>query len=132
MLTFRMNPSTLGYYLALFIPAHTNAPVSRPHLSRPNKTAVLLGRTGPNATLTASIRGSTTSGFFQQQETGADWAEMDTEFRRNLPDMWYGKRLAYRGGIMKGCPRLRMLDGLEVGEAERKKATELLDRAKRI
>lgn len=33
---------------------------------------------------------------------------------------------------MKGCPRLRMLDGLEVGEGERKKASELLDRTKRI
>jgi hypothetical protein len=126
-----MNPSTLGYYISLFIPAHTAPAASRPSLIRPNKTAVLLGRTGPNATLlSASARGSITS-FFQQQETGADWSEMDTEFRRNLPDMWYGKRLAYRGGIMGVCPRLKMLDGLEVGEGERRKAMELLDMAKR-
>lgn len=120
-----MNPKTLGYYLSLFIPPHTTPAPSRPSLVRPNKTAVLLGRAfGPNATLTSSTRT-----FFTQQEIGADWAEMDKAFRKNLPDSWYTRRLVYRGKVMRDVKGLRVLDGLEVGDGERKKAGELLLRA---
>lgn len=136
-----MNPGTLGFYLSLFSPPpalSTSTAYSRPHLSRPNKTAVLLGRAGAgvgNATLSASTRTNPWTSFAggggDSGAQGEDWADMDRVFRRNLPDMWYSRRLAYRGRIMRQCPRLRSLDGLEVGEGERRKAGELIDRLER-
>lgn len=50
------------------------------------------------------------------------WGEMDAKFRRDLPDEVYVGRLAYRGLVMRACPRLRVLDGVEVSEKERAKA----------
>ncbi|THV03804.1 hypothetical protein K435DRAFT_826966 [Dendrothele bispora CBS 962.96] len=54
------------------------------------------------------------------------WQELDSKFRRDLPDEAYVGRLAYRGLVMKACPRIRMLDGVEVTEKERVKAERLL------
>lgn len=68
--------------------------------------------------------------IFHQPEN-EDWEAMDREYRRNLPDTWYGKRLCYRGMMMRGLERLRWLDGVDVGDGERKKAGELLSRAGR-
>ena len=121
-----MNPSTLGYYLPLFIPppnpveSHTNKLKAQSH---PNKTGVLLGR--PNGTMSASRMSQS---FFHQPES-ENWQEMGREFRRNLPDTWYGRRLLYRGVTMRALEGLRVLDGVEVGEGERKKAEGLLSRA---
>ncbi|KAJ7600466.1 hypothetical protein C8J56DRAFT_910325 [Mycena floridula] len=61
---------------------------------------------------------------FGDKEAG--WLELDSKFRRDLPDDVYVGRLAYRGLVMKACPRLRMLDGIEVAEKERIKAQKLL------
>lgn len=122
-----MNPGTLGFYLPLFIPLQASTSHTRPALVRPNKTAILLGR--PNTTLSASTRTSTS--IFVQQESGSDWTEMDREFRKNLPDAWYAKRMIYRGGVMAVCGRLRVFDGLDVGEAERRKAAGLIAAARR-
>ena len=55
-----------------------------------------------------------------------EWVELDNKFRRDLPDELYIGRLAYRGLVMRGCPRLRVLDGIEIGEKERSKAERLL------
>lgn len=57
---------------------------------------------------------------------GGEWQELDVKFRRDLPDDGYIGRLAYRGLIMGGCSRLRMLDGVGVTEKERIKADKLL------
>ena len=63
----------------------------------------------------------------EEKKKGSNgWLELDSKFRRDLPDDVYIGRLAYRGLVMKGCPRLRMLDGIEVGEKERVKANKLL------
>lgn len=51
---------------------------------------------------------------------------MDAKFRRDLPDEAYVGRLAYRGLVMRACPRIRVLDGVDVTEKERAKATHLL------
>ena len=56
----------------------------------------------------------------------ATWQELDAKFRRDLPDEAYVGRLGYRGLVMRACPALRMLDGVEVGVKEREKAERLL------
>lgn len=60
-------------------------------------------------------------------ERAVSWEEMDSKFRRELPDESYIGRLAYRGQIMRTCSRIRMVDGVEVTEKERAKAHHLLD-----
>ena len=54
------------------------------------------------------------------------WRELDAKFRRDLPDDAYVGRLAYRGLVMRACPHIRMLDGVEVERKERDKAERLL------
>lgn len=54
------------------------------------------------------------------------WRELDAKFRRDLPDEAYIGRLAYRGLVMRACPRIVMLDGVEVERKERDKAERLL------
>ena len=54
------------------------------------------------------------------------WRELDAKFRRDLPDEAYIGRLAYRGLVMRACPRIAMLDGVEVERKERDKAERLL------
>lgn len=58
---------------------------------------------------------------------GWNWKELDAKFRRDLPDEAYVGRLAYRGLVMRSCPGIRMLDGVEVSEKERIKAERLLE-----
>ncbi|KAI0088556.1 hypothetical protein BDY19DRAFT_170962 [Irpex rosettiformis] len=55
------------------------------------------------------------------------WKDLDAKFRRDLPDDVYVGRLVYRGLVMRACPRIRMLDGIEVSEKERDKAERLLE-----
>ena len=54
------------------------------------------------------------------------WRELDAKFRRDLPDEAYVGRLAYRGLVMRSCPRIAMLDGIQVERKERDKAERLL------
>lgn len=58
---------------------------------------------------------------------GVTWKDLDAKFRRDLPDDVYVGRLVYRGLVMRACPRIRMLDGIEVSEKERDKAERLLE-----
>ncbi|KAG2144182.1 uncharacterized protein EDB93DRAFT_1154211 [Suillus bovinus] len=62
----------------------------------------------------------------EKGSTEYGWQELDSKFRRDLPDDAYVGRLAYRGLIMRACPRIGMLDGVEVSEKERTKADQLL------
>lgn len=105
MLDVRMNPCTLGWYLPLLV------------------------RDVPGA-LQPSESGEHGPGLRQQGGRGGDrgygWQELDVKFRRDLPDEVYVGRLAYRGLVMRACPRMRMLDGVEVTEKERTKANHLL------
>ncbi|KAF7981491.1 hypothetical protein HWV62_33549 [Athelia sp. TMB] len=98
MLDFRMNPCTLGWYLPLLV------------------------RDVPGA-LQPSDKPSSNGGG------GKDlgWKDLDAKFRRDLPDAPYIGRLAYRGLVMRACPRIRMLDGVDVTEKERVKASHLLE-----
>ena len=54
------------------------------------------------------------------------WRELDAKFRRDLPDDAYVGRLAYRGLVMRACPKIVMLDGIQVERKERDKAERLL------
>jgi hypothetical protein len=63
----------------------------------------------------------------EKKKGGMDeWQEMDAKFRRDLPDEGYLGRLAYRGLIMRACPRMKRLDGIEITEKERTKALHVL------
>ena len=55
------------------------------------------------------------------------WTELDAAFRQSLPDVWYVRRLAHRGLVMKACPRVKTLDGVEISAGERRKAAELME-----
>ncbi|CAE6460933.1 unnamed protein product [Rhizoctonia solani] len=69
-------------------------------------------------------------GALQPSETngknGAPWSDLDVKFRRDLPDELYIGRLAYRGLVMRVCPQVRIMDGIEITQPERAKAQKLL------
>ncbi|KAJ7164715.1 hypothetical protein C8R43DRAFT_1232838 [Mycena crocata] len=58
--------------------------------------------------------------------SGGAWAELDSRFRRGLPDAVYVGRLAYRGLVMRACGGVRVLDGVAVTEKERAKTQGVL------
>ncbi|KAG7088634.1 hypothetical protein E1B28_012606 [Marasmius oreades] len=96
MLDLRMNPCTLGWYLPLLVKDVPGA------LQPSEGTGGKKGNSGPA------------------------WQDLDSKFRRDLPNDSYIGRLAYRGLVMEACPKIRMLDGIEVTEKERDKAHKLL------
>jgi len=98
MLDFRMNPCTLGWYLPLLVK-------DVPGALQPSE---------------GNARGR------GERVAGHTWQELDSKFRRDLPNESYIGRLAYRGLIMRACPGIRMLDGVEISEKERVKAHDLL------
>lgn len=105
MLDFRMNPCTLGWYLPLLV------------------------KDLPGALQPSERNGSSEGDVYPRGEKGSTeygWQELDSKFRRDLPDDAYVGRLAYRGLVMRACPRIGMLDGVEVSEKERTKADQLL------
>ncbi|CAE7229762.1 unnamed protein product [Rhizoctonia solani] len=59
-------------------------------------------------------------------KTSAPWSDLDVKFRRDLPDELYIGRLAYRGLVMRVCPQVRTVDGIEITQPERAKAQKLL------
>ncbi|KAI0029478.1 hypothetical protein K488DRAFT_80141 [Vararia minispora EC-137] len=102
IIDFRMNPCTLGWYLPLLV------------------------HDVPGALQPSDDGGG---GDARGEDGGAGptrWQELDAKFRRDLPDGTYAARLAYRGLIMRACPRVRVLDGVPVSAKERDKAERLL------
>ncbi|KAI9064682.1 L domain-like protein [Trametes sanguinea] len=106
MIDFRrvMNPCTLGWYLPLLVK-------DIPGALQPSDAA-------------ESNHGVDRPRERTRQELV--WRELDAKFRRDLPDDAYVGRLAYRGLVMRACPNIRMLDGVEVERKERDKAEKLL------
>ncbi|KAI6041446.1 hypothetical protein EDC04DRAFT_2565693 [Pisolithus marmoratus] len=109
MLDVRMNPCTLGWYLPLLVR-------DVPGALQPSE----------NGVHGQGQSGSRQQGVSRRGDRGYGWQELDAKFRRDLPDDVYVGRLAYRGLVMRACPRMRMLDGVEVAEKERTKANHLL------
>ncbi|KAL7419517.1 Protein nud1 [Cryptotrichosporon argae] len=101
----RMNPATLSFYLPLVLPPRSSQGPSTTdaHVDPADRTA-----TGPDI------------------DPNANWRRLDDAFRAQLPDEWYSRRLAYRGGVMERCARVRVLDGVQVSDGERDKAHRLL------
>jgi len=60
------------------------------------------------------------------QTGAATWKDLDAKFRRDLPDDAYVGRLVYRGLVMRACPAIRILDGVETSHKEREKAERIL------
>jgi Leucine-rich repeat (LRR) protein len=96
----RMNPVTLSFYL----------PIMMPNADKPPKAS---GDGGGSGAVPAD----------------GNWPSLDAQFRRQLPDEWYSKRLLYRGLVMASCPDLRTLDGIKISDGERRKAAMLLEYA---
>lgn len=99
-----MNPCTLGWYLPLLVK-------DVPGALQPSEGS---GDKGEDHEPSGRKR------------TDFAWKELDSKFRRDLPDEAYLGRLAYRGLVMRACPKIRMLDGVDVSEKERVKALHLL------
>ncbi|OBZ71437.1 hypothetical protein A0H81_08607 [Grifola frondosa] len=131
MLDFRMNPCTLGWYLPLLVkdvpgalqpsdgerPFGASGPQGRAEAPRADPGSAI----GPPPSREEATPGAGTRGGEQ-----ATWRELDAKFRRDLPNEAYVGRLAYRGLVMRACPAVRMLDGVEVERKEREKAEMLL------
>ncbi|KAG6331606.1 hypothetical protein ID866_7482 [Astraeus odoratus] len=109
MVDVRMNPCTLGWYLPLLVR-------DVPGALQPSE----------NREEYKEAQGPEQQGEGRREDRGYGWQELDAKFRRDLPDDVYVGRLAYRGLVMRACPRVRMLDGVEVTEKERTKANHLL------
>ncbi|KAK8865912.1 hypothetical protein IAR55_001060 [Kwoniella newhampshirensis] len=113
---FRMNPSTLSYYFPLLLPISTQSALD------PSKSQ----NQDPDRTITPSSTGTNVVNAGAAPVLASTWTNYDSRFRKKLPDEWYSKRLVYRGLIMRLCPNLEKLDGVEVHDGERRKAGELL------
>lgn len=100
-----MNPCTLGWYLPLLMKDMPGSK-SQQQQQQQQRLGDATGRAPP--------------------APGPSWKELDAKFRRDLPDEAYVGRLAYRGLVMRACPALHILDGVEVSEKERDKAEKLL------
>lgn len=118
-----MNPSTLSFYLPLF--SHHPAVTANTEDTLPRDKSYIQ----PSTRLQNSVNKRIRDHQATSTTTEAEWHELDGQFRRTLPDEWYGRRLLYRGLVMRACPEVERLDGLDIKGGERKKAEELLLRA---
>ncbi|KAF8489402.1 hypothetical protein JB92DRAFT_3013454 [Gautieria morchelliformis] len=112
MLDLRMNPCTLGWYLPVLVQ-------DVPGALQPSEAA----RSGRDV---KGEPGGAAHGGPAPRYRGDAWQELDVKFRRDLPDEAYVGRLAYRGLVMRACPKVRLLDGVLVEGREREKAERLL------
>lgn len=108
----RMNPCTLSWYM--------------PILDRGSGFSVnpLTMGNGEKGDLP---QGRVKSQMQAVEEEDKEAQAMDTKFRRGLPDDLYVGRLVYRGLLAAACgPKLSMVDGVKLTQAERDKAAALL------
>lgn len=150
----RMNPCTLGWYLPLLVKDVPGALQPSDGDQRkghggsnlpPNKANArdkdgVGGRDANNSPLKPSANplnsssrpecsnddGERDSPCNSTGSGGVTWKDLDSKFRRDLPDDAYAGRLVYRGLVMRACPAIQMLDGVEVSEKEKEKAERLL------
>jgi hypothetical protein len=120
----RMNPSTLSFYLPLFAQSHDTATTTLADSLPRDKSYIQ-----PTTRLNASTNRRAHEREVENQGSTPEWAELDAQFRRSLPDEWYGRRLLYRGLVMRACGEVVKLDGVEIGDGERRKAEDLMRRA---
>lgn len=136
-----MNPCTLGWYLPLLVQGKDGDALLQPsepaNGQRPSplfpSSAVSANKGAASQDNPKSDAGSTsdTPESYPQpskKRAPSQWETLDAQFRRGLPDKAYAGRLAYRGLVMRACPRIKMLDDVRVTEKEKKKAEGLLRR----
>ena len=70
--------------------------------------------------------GSSHPGVLSGNNANVTWKDLDAKFRRDLPDDAYVGRMVYRGMVMRACPAIRLLDGVETSDKERDKAEKIL------
>ena len=141
-LYLRMNPSTLVWYLPLLvrdIPGALQPSESAESLqnsdsenSEDDHSAVRLhpfsnGRGRPAANAKAASAAVVAQKVKAKAVQEATWEELDAKFRRDLPNDSYLERLAYRGLVMRACPKAIIIDGVRVGSGEREKAEQYLE-----
>lgn len=127
-----MNPCTLGWYLPILVNDANGAPKSSDVMPASNSPPSSISRTESDLGESSALQiyhseiqpRPPAPPRPQRQET--TWQDLDAKFRRDLPDELYMDRLAYRGLVMRACPRIRTLDGVTIGEPERVKAEKLL------
>lgn len=115
-----MNPYSLGWYLPIIVHDLHGA-------LQPSERGVSF--TGDAAGSPAESNAKAASPQKRGRSNGGavvTWQDLDNKFRRDLPDELYVARLGFRGLVMRACPRLLMLDGVEVTSAEKEKAGKLL------
>ncbi|KAF8503231.1 hypothetical protein BU17DRAFT_58536 [Hysterangium stoloniferum] len=119
MVDFRMNPCTLGWYLPILVQ-------DVPGALQPSED--INGGDDKHDLLIQNRAGSRAGGggSAAPHSHAQSWQELDAKFRCGLPDEAYVGRLAYRGLVMRACPKVRMLDGVVVEAGERDKAEMLL------
>ena len=102
---------------------------STAHGGSTSNTTVTLGsktKASSSASSSDSRPAPSTSPAAPAPRRRATWQDLDAKFRRGLPDEAYVGRLGYRGLVMRACPAVRVLDGVEVTAKEREKAERLL------
>ncbi|KAL4249278.1 Cell Division and Infection-Related Protein [Abortiporus biennis] len=66
-----------------------------------------------NAPISQSSKPKSSSSHSSQATTAVTWKDLDSKFRRDLPDDAYVGRMVYRGMVMRSCPMIKLLDGVE-------------------
>lgn len=98
---FRMNPLTLAYYPPLLLQSVSTASALPSH-----SEYQILHPDDDDHPARSSLRSQS-------------WECIDHKFKKALPDEWLFKRLSYRSVILKSCPTVMNLDGIQVTEKER-------------
>ncbi|KAI8448078.1 hypothetical protein BY996DRAFT_4591942, partial [Phakopsora pachyrhizi] len=104
LLDLRQNPLTSSFYPPLLLSSSTSTPSK-------NRT----DKRSPHMNQYQIVTSSS-----------SDWSVIDDRFRKSLPKQFYLRRMTYRSIVMRSCRRLKMFDGIKVGENERKKMTKFL------
>jgi hypothetical protein len=133
-----MNPATLGWYLPLLVRDIPGA--LQPSESRESFTSPDHGSEDDAQDKHSEIRlhpfaihrGRQSKALVAGRSKGkmsrdTSWEDLDAKFRRDLPNDSYLERLSYRGMVMRGCPKVGIIDGVRVSSGERIKAEQYLD-----
>lgn len=133
-----MNPSTLGWYLPLLVrdipgalqPSESRGafppvilPISEEEVDCTRHSAVRLHPFADRADQRVEADSKATQ---SKRTENATWEDLDSKFRRDLPNDSYLGRLSYRGLVMRACPGVQIIDGVRVTEGEKEKAEQYL------
>lgn len=138
-----MNPSTLGWYLPLLVrdipgalqPSESGGAFR--FISPPSDTEEEVNRTtnsavrlhpfaDPTHRAPSQRTGAALKATLSRCTENSAWEDLDSKFRKDLPNDSYLGRLSYRGLVMRACPKVQIIDGVRVTGGEREKAEQYL------